>query len=58
MNQLATKPKLANKTSHKVQPKSKSTPSEYTSKSSTANTGGISINLGGPDNLDSDFIEI
>ncbi len=57
MSQMANKPKLANKTSHKVQPKSKSTPSEYTSKSSTTNTGGISINLGGPDNLDSDFIE-
>ena len=57
MNQMASKPKSANKTIHKVQPKSKSTPSEYTSKSNTKNSGGISINLGGPDNLDNEFIE-
>ena len=57
MNQMASKPKSANKTIHKVHPKSKSTASEYTSKSNTKNSGGISINLGGPDNLDNEFIE-
>ncbi len=59
MNQITSKPKVANKVTHKFQSKSNQTetPKKTVKKSNSVNEGGISINLGGPDNLDNDFIE-
>lgn len=57
MDQQLTKPKSFSPTSKRMHASTKVTGSENSSRSKSTNTGGISINLGGPDSVDNDFME-
>lgn len=57
VDQQLTKHKSFSPTSKRIYANTKVTSTDNSSRSKSMNTGGISINLGGPDSVDNDFME-